>query len=44
MIKKREPYDAQRAFCLTPSSQAKRLKRLQEQAAVMGIQILPAAS
>lgn len=44
MIKNRQPYDEQKAFRSTPSSQAKRLKRLQEQAAAMGMQLLPAAS
>lgn len=44
MIKSGKPYDEQKAFRPTASSQAKRLKRLQEQAAAMGMQLLPAAS
>ena len=44
MIKNRQPYDEQKAFRPTASSRAKRLKRMQEEAAAMGMQLLPAAS
>ena len=44
MIKSGRPYDEEKAFRPTPSSQARRLKHLQEQAATLGMQLLPAAS
>lgn len=44
MINSGRPYDEEKAFRPTPSSQARRLKRLREQAAALGMQLLPAAS
>jgi hypothetical protein len=44
MIKSGRPYDEEKAFRPTPSSQARRIMHLQEQAATLGMQLLPAAS